>query len=251
MTLFSWLKKPKNHIQKRFDTKGMSMIEILIVVSILAILGVMFLMSMNRQISKARDSERKDHLEDLRIAFEDYYNDNLCYPDLNVVLNNCEGDDLQPYLKEIPCDPQDDLPYVGLAPTNDDWCDGYRVLVQLENLGDPGIEEVGCDAVTGCNYSDATYNYGIAMGIAVDDPLWGEEPTPTPGPSSTPAPTPTPEPGTWVIAPDGTCAYYTLTYYPTAGCPTDYPTYADCFAVSGCTGSCTEDDVPLDLRCER
>ena len=250
MTLFSWLKKSKNHIQNGFDTKGMSMIEILIVIAILAILGAMLLFGLNRQTSKARDSQRKDDLEDLRVAFEEYYNDNECYPQLDVVLDNCGGTDLQPYLKEVPCDPQDEQPYVAIS-MEGDWCDGYRVLTQLENVNDPSIEGIGCNATDGCNYTDPTYNYGISMGIAVNDLEYTPEPTPTVGPTSTPMPTPTLGPGHWVIAPDGTCSYYTIDYYPTAGCPGDYVSYDACFAVSGCTSNCTEDDVPLYLRCAR
>jgi prepilin-type N-terminal cleavage/methylation domain-containing protein len=248
--LFTWLKTTKKRTSNDFDTQGMSMIEILIVVAIIAILGAMALVSYNRQLSKARDAQRKDHMEDLRVAFEDYYNDNECYPDLEM-LSNCGGSDLSPYLKEIPCDPQDELPYVGSS-FGDDWCDGYRVLVQLENVTDPSIERIGCNAVTGCEYIDPTYNYGIAMGGIITAPDWEPEPTPTPIiPTATTAPTPTMAPGAWVIAPDGTCSYYTFEYLPTGGCPDTYGSFDECFAISGCTNSCTEDDVPLELRCER
>ena len=246
---FSWLKKQKKIIQNGFDTQGMSLIEILIVVAILAILGVLMLGSFNRQISKAKDAQRKDDLEDLRVAFEDYYNDNQCYPDLEM-LDNCGGTDLQPYLNEIPCDPQDQLSYVGFS-LYGDFCDGYRVLTQIANIQDPGIEDVGCSAVTGCGYADVSYNYGIAMGDIITSPLWDQVAGPTPAPTATAAPTPTLEPGAWVISPDGACYHYTFDYLPTAGCPDTYISYDECFAVSGCTNSCTEDDVPLVLRCER
>ena len=246
---FSWLKKSKKSFSNSFAIQGMSMIEILVVVSIIGILAVMALLGLNRQISKAQDAQRKDDLEDLRVAFEDYFNDNECYPDLTI-LNNCGGTDLQPYLKEIPCDPKDGEPYVGSSPGGDN-CDGYRVLTQLENLNDPNIESMGCDAVNGCFYDDPTYNYGIAMGAPLTSANWEQEAGPTPAPTATEAPTPTLGPGYWVIAPDGTCSHYTLDYYPTAGCPGDYPDYDTCFAVSGCTNNCTEDDVPLGLRCLR
>lgn len=245
---FSWLKKSKNHIQNGFDIQGMSMIEILVVVAIIAILGAALLLSINRQTSKAQDAQRKDDLEDLRIAFEDYYNDNECYPDMTI-LNNCGGNDLKPYLNEIPCDPKDNTPYVGSS-LGDDGCSGYRVLTKLVNKSDPNIESMGCDAVNGCFYSDPAYNYGIAMGAPLTSASWVTV-MPTAAPTATTAPTPTLSPGHWVIAPDGTCSHYTVDYYPTAGCPQDYPDYNACFAVSGCTSSCTEDDVPLVLRCAR
>ncbi|PIR64519.1 MAG: hypothetical protein COU63_03445 [Candidatus Pacebacteria bacterium CG10_big_fil_rev_8_21_14_0_10_36_11] len=224
------------------------MIEILIVVTIIGILSIALFVGYNRQISRARDAQRKDDLEDLRIAFEDYYNDNECYPDLTM-LNNCGGADLQPYLKEIPCDPQDELPYLGFS-FEGDWCAGYRVLAQLENLNDPSIEDVGCDQVNGCYYQDTSYNYAIAMGAPMTAG-WNQVAGPTPLPTATSAPTPTLEPGSWVIAPDGTCDHYTFAYLPTAGCPDTYNSYDECFVISGCTGSCTEDDVPLAIRCAR
>jgi prepilin-type N-terminal cleavage/methylation domain-containing protein len=247
--LFTWLKNTKKRTPNHFDTQGMSMIEILIVVAILAVLGIAMFASFNRQLSKARDSKRKDHLEDLRVAFEDYFNDNECYPDLEI-LESCGESDLDPYLKEIPCDPQDTLSYVGFS-LDGDFCDGYRVLAQLENSTDPSIERIGCSAAGGCGYEDVTYNYGISMGAIITDPNWSQEAGPTPEPTATPIPTPTLGPGAWVIAPDGTCSHYTFDYLPTAGCPDTYDSYESCFVVSGCTSSCTEDDVPLEIRCER
>jgi len=248
---FSWLKKPKNHIRNTFDTQGMSMIEILIVISIIAILSIVLFLAYNRQISRAQDAKRKDDLEDLRVAFEDYYNDYECYPDMTL-LDNCGGTDLQPYLREVPCDPKYKDPYVGFTLSGDS-CDGYRVLTQIANLNDPNIESMGCDATNGCFYDDPTYNYGIAMGAPITSADWEQVAGPTPDPTNAPtdAPTPTLGPGYWVIAPDGTCSHYTVDYYPTAGCPGYYNSYDECFAVSGCSASCTEDDVPLGLRCER
>lgn len=249
---------PKKHMRaKATFSRGVTLIELLVVVAILAVLAVVFFSGFTRQLSKGRDAQRKDHLEKLRVAFEDFYNDNECYPDL-AVLENCGGTDLQPYLKEIPCDPQDELPYV-VSSLGGNWCAGYRVLVQLENTTDPNIESMGCDATNGCYYDDETYNFGIAMGAPITDPDWVQEAGPTPVPTAIPtaiptvAPTavPTLPPGAWVIAPDGTCDYYVAEYLPSAGCPAEYLTYDQCFAVSGCTSSCTEDDVPLVLRCER
>lgn len=235
------------------------MIEILIIVAIMALISVVLMGAFTRQMSRARDAQRKDHLEEMRVAFEDYYNDNQCYPPPES-LAACGSDALSPYLKTIPCDPQDEQPYVYFS-LRGDMCRGYRVLVRLENLNDPNIESMGCDATNGCYWDDPAYNFGIAMGDALIDPDWEPEvtpsptPTPTAGPTPTPSPTPTPPPscpnGAWVISPSGTCSCYTNAYLPTASCPATYASYAQCFAASGCTGNCTEDDVPLYLRCER
>jgi len=105
-------------------------------------------------------------------------------------------------------------------------------LVQLENTNDPNIESSGCDKVNGCFYSDTTYNYGIAMGGTINGGDWDE-------------------PGGWVIGVDGVCTFYTEELLVEGDCPTEYQGEEACFAVSGCSGNCSEEDVPLYLRCER
>lgn len=141
---------------------GLTMIEILIVLSILAILAILFWFSVSKQTSKGRDAKRKDDMQKVQIAFEDYYNDNDCYPNLSV-LSQCNSAALAPYLSKIPCDPLTNQPYLYQAPGGDN-CSGYRVLVQLENSEDPAIVRLGCDAESGCGYSDPTYNYGSSAG---------------------------------------------------------------------------------------
>ena len=54
------------------------MIELLVVVAILAILMVVAMMGWRTQTVKAKDAKRKDDLYRLKVAFEDYYNDNEC-----------------------------------------------------------------------------------------------------------------------------------------------------------------------------
>ena len=62
------------------------------------------------QIFKGYDTRRKADLAMLKTAFESYYADYDCYPPATI-LNNCGGADLQPYLSQIPCDPNDKTPY--------------------------------------------------------------------------------------------------------------------------------------------
>ena len=91
--------------------KGFTLIEILVVVAILAILILMALFSYRVQIAKGRDARRKSDLNKMQGAFEDYYNDEGCYPDPGEVAPGvfiCQGDFIT-YLSELPCDPQNDL----------------------------------------------------------------------------------------------------------------------------------------------
>ncbi|HEX9817274.1 MAG TPA: prepilin-type N-terminal cleavage/methylation domain-containing protein [Patescibacteria group bacterium] len=235
----------------RKEPSGFSLIEILVITAVIAVLGAVLLAGYSRQLSRSRDAQRKDDLSQLRVVFEDYYNDNACYPDLTI-FETCGSSALTPYLKEIPCDPQDQEPYVYFSLGGNE-CRGYRVLVQLENTNDPNIESMGCDATNGCYWDDPTYNFGIAMGGTLAGSGWEQSAGPTPAPTPTPTPTPPADcsDGAWVISPNGVCSCYANDYWPTAGCPATYATYEECFAVSGCTGSCTEQDVPLSLRCER
>lgn len=204
------------------------MIEILIIVAIMALISVVLMGAFTRQMSRARDAQRKDHLEEMRVAFEDYYNDNQCYPDLTI-LSQCGSRELAPYLKEIQCDPLDKEPYAAFS-LRGDSCRGYRVLTRLENREDPNIASMGCDSINGCYYEDPAYNFGIAMGDVATGEDWESV-------------------GTWVIGVNGVCVQYTDEALEGGGCPSVYGSYAQCFAVSGCTGNCSNEDVPLYLRC--
>lgn len=158
---------------------GISMIEVLLVVAILAIL---FLIAMrylgSNNLPKARDAKRKDDLQKIKIAYEEYYNDNSCYPPATI-LSNCGGSELSPYLRVVPCDPLTKDPYVYAPyPSSENTCGGYRVYSPMEWRGDPVIEELGC--VGGCGLFDEhltyygitrwdldDYQYGISEGVPV------------------------------------------------------------------------------------
>lgn len=148
-----------------YTRKGFTLIEVLIVVSILMILILLFVFTSFRQLSKGRDGRRKSDLEKIKVAFEDYYNDNNCYPD-TTVLNNCDGDTFRPYLDTIPCDPANKEPYLYVA-SDGGLCKGYKLLAKLENTDDPDIASIGCDEETGCGYTDPDYNYGVSQGVGV------------------------------------------------------------------------------------
>lgn len=143
---------------------GFTMIELLTVVAVIAVLIVSFLFLMRGQQAKAHDAKRKDDLEDIRIAFEDYFNDNACYPP-TTILDNCGSKDLDPYLNEVPCDPVSNDPYVYEPVAN---CAGYRAFAVLDNKTDPQIARLGCDGVNGCGAAAGPeYNYAIFVGVPI------------------------------------------------------------------------------------
>ena len=205
-----------------FWQAGLTLIEILIIVAVLLLLMLALFRNFNKDVQKGNDAQRKRDLKEIKIAFEDYYSDQGCYPPADA-LSQCGGTNLNPYLKQIPCDPLGQaylyLPESGVTGST---CGGYRILTQLQNTNDPSIEQVGCPG--GCGVPEeiedpASYNYGIAEGIALDQlaefPIpEGEEPSTSPTPSISPtvstSPTPSVSPG------DGTVPVETCT--PTHPC---------------------------------
>ncbi|MDQ3008458.1 MAG: prepilin-type N-terminal cleavage/methylation domain-containing protein, partial [bacterium] len=163
---------------------GFTMIELLIVIAILGALLLFMALALARYQGKARDSERKADLDRIKIAFEDYYNDNSCYPPPEV-LNDCGGASLQPHLNTVPCDPLSKDPYVYI-PLDGNECKGYRILGNLEDDQDSAIANLGCDASCGCGFGNE-YNYGIASGTPLLETgcsAVATTPTPTPAASS-------------------------------------------------------------------
>jgi prepilin-type N-terminal cleavage/methylation domain-containing protein len=59
---------------------GFTLIELLVVIAIIGILASVILASLNTARVKARDAARKQTAQQLRTAFELYYNDNGVYP---------------------------------------------------------------------------------------------------------------------------------------------------------------------------
>ena len=84
--------------------KGLTLIEILIVVALLMLILMAIFKVFNVDISRTKDAQRKSDLRDIKWAFEDYYNDHQTYPPESF-LADCGGDSLMPYLKKVPCDP--------------------------------------------------------------------------------------------------------------------------------------------------
>lgn len=228
--------KVKQQFAPKPDKKtqmGISVIEVLMMVAILLLLMVALYRTIGRDVDKARDADRKNDLKEIKIAFENYYNDKGCYPPPGS-LDDCGGTSLAPYLAQIPCDKLGQ-PYLYLPVANAQGasCGGYRILTALSLSNDPMIEQVGCPL--GCGNlpeeveDPERYNYGIAEGI----PLRQAVATPLP----------TPEPG--VCEPDDGVSCYCCNN-PPANCnvfdgppgeckSATYFTIADCVAATACT----------------
>jgi len=193
-------------IRTAFNVKknsGLTLIELLIVIAILAILLLIGLMTWRNQFNKAKDASRKDDLQRITIAFEEYFNDNECYPPTDI-LDNCEGDELSPYLESIPCDPLSHTPYCYIPDITIPTCPRYyRVFSSLDYTDDPIIAKLKCHGDEYCGYETACkadaiqsgYNYGVSsLNVPVLNPLVSPPPASAP-PSPVSSPSPSPLPG--------------------------------------------------------
>ncbi|MFH1966901.1 MAG: prepilin-type N-terminal cleavage/methylation domain-containing protein [Patescibacteria group bacterium] len=182
---------------------GLSLIELLIVVTILSLLIIGGLRGYFLHLVKARDATRKDDLNRLKVVFTEYLGDYGCFPTFDT-LENCGGDELIPYLDSIPCDPVGQAPYYLDVDPAVTCPRQYRVLATLEMKSDPVITSLHCDGAEGCGGTGLeSYNYGVADGVPVGNVDYlgreggGVSPTTPPAPTSPPVPglpTPTPVP---------------------------------------------------------
>ncbi len=132
--------------------RGFTMTELLIVVAMIAILSLSAIIGYRLQLAKGFDAVRKQDIDALKISFEHYYSDHLCYP-TSEILTDCGGAELQPYLAKIPCDPETREPYVLVIDTPV-CAQRFFLFTELTNTKDPDIL---------CND-----RYGAASGNAVE-----------------------------------------------------------------------------------
>lgn len=160
-------------IRVMVNKKGFTLVELLIVMSILIVLAVSMLGAFNPSgmFNRGRDALRKKDLNRIKVAFEEYMNDNQHYPDSTVVSklmdkNNCgknipEFPDLQPW----PCDP-DGNPYNLVVYPN-----SFKVLTNLENKSDKDILAGWYELESFVNVGGYTNN-NVNYGVSSTNTLW-------------------------------------------------------------------------------
>jgi prepilin-type N-terminal cleavage/methylation domain-containing protein len=195
--------------------QGFTLVELLIVVAIILILAILIFVNFRNQIAKANDAKRKSDLVRIQRSLEEHYNDQRAYPP-QPIFSDCGGTAMQPYLREIPCDPVGKTPYL-YVPDAVNLRKGYRICAKLENMSDPDIIAIGCNPTTGCGW-EVGYNYCLANGVSVTPAGFNPgSATYTPTPTNA---TPTPEPGQYACTPQGDCNSYQ--YPEQKGCPWTY-----------------------------
>jgi prepilin-type N-terminal cleavage/methylation domain-containing protein len=139
--------------------KGFTLVELLVVISIVALLSSVVVASTNNARQKSRDARRISDIKQIRIALELYYDVNGQYP---AAIGGPSGSVLVSggYLPAIPTDPSVTpacttgtqagcYRYAGLGDVPDDpICRSYHLMATLENFSNPAL----------ANDIDAGYN---------------------------------------------------------------------------------------------
>lgn len=120
--------------------KGVTLVELLVVSSLIAFLSLMGISYLRSQIFKGNDAKRKSDLHRIQLALEEYEKDNDCYP-TPANMSCTPGTYLNPYLDKIPCAYKANSSYLydseaGSCPK---W---YRLFTKLENTSDPDAKSL-------------------------------------------------------------------------------------------------------------
>jgi len=141
--------------------RGFTLIELIVVMSIIGVLATLIINNLNDARARARDTKRKQDLNQLKTAIRLYYNDNQSYPNDafgrylpycgGTGTDNCQqGDqfsvDTTTYMNQLP-EYQYDQTESG---------ENFVLKVILENPSDPNIEtsQASCPGYT---YADTEY----------------------------------------------------------------------------------------------
>lgn len=153
---------------------GFTLVELMIVLSIVAILTALVVAFLTGQLFKGNDAKRKGDIERIKTAVEEYEKDHDCYPLPQLVTCKPDGTGLQPYLNKIPCDPITKASYY--YEYDDSTCPKwFRIYTVLQNTND-------ISTVSGIG-PDGAFNFVQSSGNA---PNIESSATSTPSPSSTP-----------------------------------------------------------------
>ena len=128
------------------NKKGFTLIELLVVLFIIGALTGLLLPNLMGARERARDSQRKQDLFEIKSALRLYYNDNQSYPDAG---DFSFGSAWTGYMALVPNDPKTGGEYYYCVNTDNE---GFILAASLENAADSNIGEsqARCDTVAIC-----------------------------------------------------------------------------------------------------
>ncbi len=159
--------------------KGFTLIELMIVVSIIAVLSLVGILAYNSALKNSRDAKRQADLKFIQSALEDYNADQSYYPPLTTTdctwgdliidyhqcaLRNPPSTSTKIYLNMVPIDPLATtgtstypqyyyVPSSGCDDSHTSLCTSYCLYAALEGSNRP-LSDNGCSPPSG-------YNYGV------------------------------------------------------------------------------------------
>lgn len=152
----------KNVKSKMINVKsrraGFSLVELLVVITIIAILSVVAYTAIGGQTIKARDSKRMQDLSTMQSAMELYFVEFATYPNAPLTSGAVVGQVPRKYLSTIPTDPKD------ATQVYEYWSDGssYVIGTTLEDDG------TGAEVAYIVGNSDSGPNLTVAGGYPAD-----------------------------------------------------------------------------------
>lgn len=138
--------------------KAFTLVEILVVVTIISLLASIAAVSYSQFVKQSRDARRKGDIEQIRAAIELYRNFNNVYPSAPLAFGSGEIADPLPsttkYMTKIPNDPMSSSGYTYYyASTGTD----YTLCTYLEGGGTPDADAVCNASSLKCNYCMGPY----------------------------------------------------------------------------------------------
>lgn len=141
-------------------TKGFTLLELLVTVTIIAVLTVIGVVSFAQVNKRSRDVKRKSDLEQIRSALEMYRSDNGAYPSTGsgavTGASNLAAALVSTYMPAIPSDPTGTYVYEYQAVLNSGVYNIYCLSAHLETIA-AGTTQSTCTIAL----PSANYNYGL------------------------------------------------------------------------------------------
>ena len=149
---------------KDLRNNAFTLVELLIVITLLAVLAVIVILSFQNQVLKANDAKRKSDINRIKIAVEEYEKDHNCYPLPQLVVCTNGGKGLQPYLNQIPCDPVTNASYF-YDYQNSSCPYWYNFYAKLQYTADP-IVTPGIGPSGAFNYVSGSSNAPVGQSVS-------------------------------------------------------------------------------------